>query len=273
MMTPINMDDTLSETEPGKSGEPATNGAPPAPEAASEPPPPPVFDATPWPVPPRPAARPPRPVRISRDLLPRFWTAALAAALLFTAGGVALLYMDDTNSQNAANQLNSQNQALKSQNKQLQAQLVTTQTNLTASLGELATVRAELEHPHLTIWNVPQEIKGPDWYLAGGAPDTFTYVLIATSTGPMSISILTLEDFAKALSCVQNGAGNTNWCMHHSGSPAHTWTSVTSVSYSFHEAEGCADYVVVFTSDRDITVKPNVSVTYNPASASTGSCA
>src|SRR5260370_35201118 len=61
--------------------------------------------------------------------------------------------------------------------------------------------------------------------------------------------------------------------MHHSGSPAHTWSSVTTVSYSFHEAEGCADYVVVFTSDRDITVKPNVSVTYNPASASTGSCA
>ena len=76
------------------------------------------------------------------------WTAALAAALLFTAGGLALLYLDDTNSQNAANQLNAQNQAVKSQNRQLQAQLVTTQTNLTATLGELATVRAELLHPH-----------------------------------------------------------------------------------------------------------------------------
>jgi hypothetical protein len=201
------------------------------------------------------------------------WTAALAAALLFTAGGLALLYLDDTNSQHAANQLNAQNQALKSQNRQLQAQLVTTQTNLTATLGELATVRAELEHPSLTIWNVPQQISGPDWYLAGGAPDTFTYHLRATSTGPMSISILTLEDFAAALSCPQNGRGPTNYCMHHTGTPVISWLGVTTVNYDFHGAEGCADYVVVFTSAGDITVKPNVSVTYNPASASTGSCA
>jgi cell division protein FtsB len=256
MITSNNMDESISETET-------------APEA----PPPPDFDATPWPVAQRPAARPPRPVRIPRDLGPRMWTAALAATLLFTAGGLALLYLDDTNSQKSANQLNAQNQALKSQNKQLQAQLVTTQTNLTATLSELATVRAELEHPHLTIWNVAEEIQGPDYYLAGGAPDTFTYHLQATSTGPMSISILTLQDFAAALDCVQNGRGRTNYCMHHTGSPVITWLGVTTVNYDFHAAEGCAGYVVVFTSAGDITVKPNVSVTYNPASASTGYCA
>jgi hypothetical protein len=256
MMPSITVDDTISETE-----------------ASPETPPAPAFDATPLPVAQRPAAPPPRPVRIPRDLGPRMWTAALAAALVFTAGGLALLYLDDTNSQNAANQLNAQNQALKSQNRQLQAQLVTTQSNLTATLGELATVRAELEHPHLTIWNVAQEIQGPDYYLAGGAPDTFTYHLQATSTGPMSISILTLQDFAAALNCVTNGRGFTNYCMHHTGSPVISWLGVTTVNYDFHGAEGCADYVVVFTSAGDITVKPNVSVTYNPASASTGSCA
>ncbi len=197
------MDDSISETESAPEAQPA-----------------PVFDATPWPVAKRPAAPPPRRVRISRDLGPRLWTAALASALLFTAGGLALLYLDDTNAQNAANQLNSQNQALKSQNQQLQAQLLTTQTNLSATLAELATVRVELEHPNLTIWNVPQQINGPNWYLAGGAPDTFTYHLRATSTGPMSISILTLEDFVKAIDCVQNGAGPTHYCMHHSGAPA-----------------------------------------------------
>ncbi len=250
------MDESISETDT-------------APEAAS----PPVFDATPWPVAQRPAARPTRPVRIPRDLGPRMWTAALAAALLFTASGIALLYLDDANSQNTANQLSAQNQALKSQNKQLQAQLLTTQTNLTATLGELATVRAELEHPTLTIWNVPQQINGSDYYLAGGAPDTFTYHLRATSSGPMSVSILTLEDFALALSCVTNGRGVTNYCMHHSGVPYDTWTNVTSVSYDFHAAEGCADYVVVFTSAGNVTVTPNVGVTYNPSRVSTGSCA
>ncbi len=256
MINSSNMDDTSAETET-------------APEA----PPPPVFDATPWPVGQRPAVRPPRPVRFPRDLGPRMWTAALAAALLFTAGGVALLYLDDTNAQNAANQLNAQNQALKSQSKQLQAQLLTTQTNLTATLGELATVRAELEHPNLTIWNVPQQITADIGYLAGGAPDTFTYHLRATSNGPMSISILTLEDFVKAIDCAQNGFGTTHYCMHHSGVPYNTWTNVTTVSYDFHAAEGCADYVVVFTSNSNITVTPNVGVTYNPASTSTGSCA
>jgi hypothetical protein len=256
MITSSNMDDSISETET-------------APEA----PPPPVFDATPWPVAQRPAARPPSPVRIPRDLGPRMWTAALAAALLFTAGGLALLYLDDTNSQNAANRLNAQNQALNSQNKQLQAQLLTTQTNLTATQGELATVRTELEHPTLTIWNVPQQIQGPDWYLAGGAPDTFTYHLRATSTGPMSISILTLKDFAEALNCVTNGRGVTNYCMHHTGSPVISWLGVTTVNYDFHGAEGCADYVVAFTSSTNITVTPNVGVTYNPSRVSTGSCA
>src|SRR6266852_1587210 len=258
------MDETVSDTQPGHGAEPVTNGAPPALEATPEPPPPPVFDATPWPVAPRPAPRPPRPVRFSRDLGPRLWTAALAAALLFTLGGLALLYLDDTNAQNAANQLNSQS-------KQLQAQLLTTQTNLSATLGELATVRAELEHPNLTIWNVPQQINGPKWYLAGGAPDTFTYHLRATSTGPMWVSIITLEQFAAAINCVSNGGGTTHYCMHHSGAE-NTWINVTSVKYDFHKAEGCADYVVVFTSAGNITVNPNVSVTYNTAPNTTGSC-
>jgi len=267
-----NMDETMSESEPvAESAEPAANGAPPAVEARAEPPPPPQFDATPWAVP---AGRAPRPLRIRRPLGPRLWTATLAAALLFTAGGLALLYMDDTTFQHNVSQLTADNNNLKAQNKALGAQLLTTQTNLTATLAELATVRAELEHPELTIWNVPQQINGPTVYLAGGAPDTFTYHLKATSNGPMSISILTLEDFASAISCVVNGYGpNTNYCMHHSGTPVISWLTVTSVNYDFHLAEGCADYVVVFTSPRVITVTPNVSVTYNPASSATGSCA
>ena len=48
---------------------------------------------------------------------------------------------------------------------------------------------------------------------------------------------------------------------------------MTSVNYDFHKAEGCAAYLAVITSDRSITVTPDVSVTYNPASAATGTCA
>jgi hypothetical protein len=201
----------------------------------------------------------------------RLWTAALAAALLVTAGGLGLLYVDDTNYQNAARNLNNQNESLTGRNQNLSDQLNTTQTNLTATLGELAKTKADLEHPHLTIWNVPQTLKGKSWYLAGGIPDTFTYHLIATSTGPMSISILKLEDFASARACVANGYGPTDYCMHHSGAYK-SWFNVTSINYDFHLAEGCADYMAVFTSASTIKVTPNVSVTYNPASAPTGAC-
>src|SRR5207245_813275 len=78
MMASSSMDETMSETEPAAEGAPVHAEEVPEALPAAE------FDATPWPVPTRPA---PRPVRISRPLGPRLWTAALAGALLFTAGG------------------------------------------------------------------------------------------------------------------------------------------------------------------------------------------
>ena len=227
-----------------------------------------------------PPTQPPRLLRRPTGWKPMFhglqrrrWTAALAAALLIAAIGVGILYADDSNNQATIRSLQTQNESLTGRNQILLDQLKTTQTNLTATLGELATTKAELEHPHLVLWNFPQQIKDASWYLAGGIPDTFTYHLQATSTGQMSVSILTLEDFAKALQCVDFGTGNTNYCMHHSGTPAHSWLRVTSVNYDFHQAEGCADYVVVFTAASPVTVTPNVSVTYNPATSLTGACA
>ena len=221
-----------------------------------------------------PAARPSRlawaPQIESRER--RWWTVALAATLLVSAIGIGMLYADDTSNQATVRSLTIQNESLTGRNQNLQDQLTTTQTNLTATLGELAKTKADLEHPHLTIWNVPQQIKGASWYLAGGIPDTFTYHLKATSTGAMSISILTLEQWASANECVDAGRGTTNYCMHHSGAVM-SWLSVRSVNYDFHLAEGCADYVSVFTSASSITVRPDVSVTYNPASSATGACA
>ena len=225
----------------------------------------------------------PRPVSTwtvkSRTWIPRFevsaarrWTFALAGALLVSVLGLSLLYADDTSNQATIRSLTLHNESLTGRNLTLEDQLKATQTNLTASLGELAKTKAELEHPHLSIWNVPQQIKGSTWYLAGGIPDTFTYHLEATSTGPMSVSILTFEQFGQAIACVNNGAGSTNYCMHHRGT-VQTWPNITTISYDFHDAEGCADYMAVFTSSATITVTPNVSVTYNPANHSTGACA
>src|SRR5712691_5031779 len=110
MMASTTMDETMSETERTTEGAPVRAEEAPQPLPASE------FDATPWPVPSRPAPRLPR---ISKPLGPRMWTAALAGALLFTAGGLAILYLDDATFQNTANQVNSQNKALQAQNKSL----------------------------------------------------------------------------------------------------------------------------------------------------------
>ena len=84
--------------------------------------------------------------------------------------------------------------------------------------------------------------------------------------------LLHLAKIANARSCVSNGRGDTNYCMHHSGS-AIGWLNVTSINSDFHLAEGCAAYLAVITSAANVTVTPDVSVTYNPASAATGACA
>ena len=125
--------------------------------------------------------------------------------------------------------------------------------------------------PSIGGWTGPEKINGPDWYLAGGVPDTFTYHLNATASGPMNVSIVTFEQFAAGIECVDAGRGDANFCLHHSG-VVKSFLGVRSVSYDFHLAEGCAGYMAVFTAPSAITVNPDVSVTYNPAPTFTGEC-
>ncbi|HEY6875865.1 MAG TPA: hypothetical protein VI384_05855 [Candidatus Dormibacteraeota bacterium] len=214
----------------------------------------PVFQA------PAPAPPPVHPRR--RNAL---WYAALLVALVVTLGGFGLLYWDDVSWQHQAADL-------KGQNATLHQQLLTAQAGLTTAEGTIQELRNEAKHPNLGIWNVQQHIDGPDYYLAGGVPDTFTYHLVASSSGPMSVSILTFEQFASAVDCVHTGTGNTHYCMNHQPGTFKTWDNVTEVNYDFHQAEGCANYLVVFTSGERVTVTPNVSVTYNPAPTFTGDC-
>jgi outer membrane murein-binding lipoprotein Lpp len=203
----------------------------------------------------------------------RWWAAAFITTFVIAALVIGFLYVDNSKNQASVRSLTTQNESLTGRNQILQDQLNTTQANLTATLGQLAQTKAELEHPHLAIsTNGPVRIKDNTWYLAGNVPDTFTLHLQATSTGPMSVSILTLEEWAKAVQCIVSGAGSANYCMHHSGAVI-SWLSVTTVNYDFHLAEGCAAYLTVFTAASAVTVTPNISVTYNPASSPTGACA
>jgi hypothetical protein len=200
------------------------------------------------------------------------WTAALVLAVLVTAGGLALLYNDNLDLQNQARSLTNDNESLQGQILGIQGELTATKGGLSKAEADLAAVRAELAHPHLGIWNVRQSLQGPSYYLAAGVPDTFTYHLRLTSSGAMNVSILSFDQFSAAVTCIENLVGNTDWCMHHSGA-ANSWLGVRSVNTDFHLAEGCAAYMAVITAPGKVTITPDVSVTYNPASHATGTCA
>jgi hypothetical protein len=201
----------------------------------------------------------------------RLWTAALAAALLVTAGGLGMLYVDDTNNQNALNAATIQNEQLTGRNQNLQDALTVTHNQLTASQGQVDSLTTELKHPTLSVWNVPVKLNNSTEYLSSTVPDTFTYHLKLKSSGPMSVSILSTSQFQDAIVCVLYRRGSTDWCMNHSGA-AYGALGVTSVNYDFNLAEGCAAYLAVITSAAPVTITPDVSVTYNPASAATGAC-
>ena len=239
---------------------------PPAAGEPSEPqppyPPPPLLPYSPPESPPPAPSQPRPPASPARN---RLWYAALVLAVVVTLGGLGLLYQDDVSWQRKSGELSRQNASLGDQ-------LRITQTDYTSAQQTIQDLRTQAKHPSLGIWNVQQRIDGPDYYLAGGVPDTFTYHLRATSSAPMSVSILTFEQFAAAIDCVHQGTGNTNYCMHHQPRTANTWVSVTTVDFDFHLAEGCANYLSVFTSASAVTVSPNVSVTYNPAPTFTGDC-
>jgi len=238
---------------------------PPLADDASNPIPPPPVEPPERQLPPPPLQLPPA-VRQGRRRPNLLWYGALFVALVVTLGGFGLLYTDDMSWQRQTRDLMKQNAALSEH-------LLTAQTSLADTQKQVTSLQTELQHPRLGIWNVEQKIDGADWYLAGGVPDTFTYHLNATASGPMSVSILTFEQFAAAIECVDNGAGTTNYCMHHSRKgTVKSWLNVTTVSYDFHDAEGCANYMVVFTAASPVTVRPDVSVTYNPAATFTGDC-
>jgi hypothetical protein len=237
-----------------------TTLAPPEPYAPYTPPPAPVRYTTPsrW-------------SSLFKNAERRWWTAALAATLLISATGIGLLYMDDTNNQSRVNSLTLQNESLTGRAQNLNDQLTVTKSQLEVSRGQVTKLETELMHPTLGIWNVPMTLSGPNEYLTSTVPDTFTYHLKATSSGPMDVSILSVDNFQNAIICMYNG-GSSDYCLHHNQA---AWSSlgVTSVNYDFSLAEGCAAYLAVISvPSGKVTITPNVTATWNPASSSTGTC-
>ena len=131
----------------------------------------------------------------------------------------------------------------------------------------IADTVGDLDHPNFVLWN-SCSAAGPDagcplrpgYEYVGGIPDTFTYYVHFHSTVPVTVEILSTQNFVcwETHACVWRGVG---------------WDHQMQVNGVFHDAEGCAGYIVVFVSDHAGTLYPNVTVSRNPAAYPTGVCA
>ncbi len=167
-----------------------------------------------------------------------------------------------------------------------------------AAKADATTLRAKLMHPTVGIWN---SCNGPctikfEQFRAGSVGDTFTTHLAFTSDQNVVWAFLTLEQFVN-LSTLSGACRTLRGPRQFPGSrTANCLTlllkptlvvgesiyvegrdgSGKDVKIDFHLAEGCGSYIYVLTPDttgRSATVLPNVTATYNPASAPTGVCA
>jgi hypothetical protein len=200
------------------------------------------------------------PARFGRKTFAVLWV----VTLVIGAVSLGLLYQDDSawadrtaTAQLKVHDLNLSVNTLRTENGGLQV------TN--------SALTSEAAHPTLRIWNVAQTISGSSAYLVGGVPDTFTYKVSFTSTAPVAVNIMTTAEFVSAIDCVRLGYGTSHYCMTHAGTS--WWSDRTSLTNGmFSDAEGCAGYLAVWTAASPATVTPDVSITYNPASAATGAC-
>jgi len=143
---------------------------------------------------------------------------------------------------------------------QINAQLQDLQGKVESSVGDL-------KNPRFTLWNScgaggPSAgcLLIPGYEYVGGVPDTFTYFVSFRSTVPVTVYIMSAHDFVcwETKNCAWRWVG---------------WTNQTELQNGvFHQAEGCAGYFAVFFSAQAGTLYPNVRITRNPASHSTGTC-
>ncbi len=144
---------------------------------------------------------------------------------------------------------------------QYHGQLQDLQTKITSSVGNL-------DNPHFVLWNScgaggPSAgcLLTPGYEYVSGVPDTFTYNVSFRSTVPVTVRIMTTHDYV----CWKTGYCAAHWVW---------WQDLTNLHNGvFHDAEGCAGYVAVFSSKLPGTLYPDVSITRNPAPDPTGACA
>jgi hypothetical protein len=144
--------------------------------------------------------------------------------------------------------------------RQINEKLLSLQARISTSVGDLT-------NPHFVLWNscgASGPATGcpltPGHEYVGGVPDTFTYYVSFRSTVPVTVKIMSTSNFV----CWESGNCTAHWV---------EWANRTNLKGGvFHDAEGCAGYIAVFTSTQPGILYPNISITRNPAPNATGAC-
>lgn len=107
------------------------------------------------------------------------------------------------------------------------------------------------------LWNTPVTMQ--TGLMTLGVPDTFSMQVRFTATNQVQTRFLTFAQFARYMN-----TGSLDGAAFSAG---------TIQDITFHDAEGCGDYVMVLLAPIGTVVTPNLSITRNPADHPTGACA
>ncbi|HEY7281151.1 MAG TPA: hypothetical protein VID47_06095 [Actinomycetota bacterium] len=147
----------------------------------------------------------------------------------------------------------------------LQARADRAAAQISSLLGQIHSSVGDLHSPRFVLWDTCDgSTHGcpltPGWVYVGGVPDTFTYHVNFHSTVPVTVRIMSTGDYV----CWSTGTCQAHWV---------GWDNRTKLTNGvFHDAEGCAAYLAVFTADQYGTFYPDIRITRNPAQIGTGVC-
>jgi TolA-binding protein len=155
------------------------------------------------------------------------------------------------------NQINS----LQAQNANLQNEISTLQKS-----GNTVDACGSGSGCTLTIWTIAVSLSSSEYY-SESVPDTFDYYDVWSSSTPIIVYFLTDSQYVQFVNC-SAGISCVSGTYSYDG-PA------TSANYKFALAEGCGGYIAVYKlySGTSGTLYPDIYITYNPASSTTGACA
>lgn len=161
--------------------------------------------------------------------------------------------------------LTSLNTNLNSQVSTLNTEVTSLDSQIAADQSTISSLTAKLQSPTLLMWTATTAVPA-GYFLYEVVPDTFDYHDTWASSQSVTVYYF-------------SGLQFSDWYQYGLSGVTGSYSTIgptTSASDTFYLAEGCGGYVAVYSpsnSNIATTFYPNISVTYDPAAQSTGTCA